>query len=307
MESAIESRVLSSSSGSVSVSLHPLVIMNISDHYTRSHMQRGGTTKECVYGALLGTQKGRSVEICNSFELVVTSVDDAIVLDREYFTEKEEQFRQVFSSMEFLGWYTIGDTPTSQDAAFHEQLCRDRDNSLLLKLNTCARTNQLPVSVYESLIEIVEAQPKVLFAGVTYTLATEDAERVGVDHIARASVTGASERSAVSEQLSAQYGAAKMLHSRVRLVLDYLKSVQTGELPTNMEVLREIASLCDQLPVIDNQLFKKDFYSQTNEVLLMSYLAAITKGVATASEFVSKVNVVYDRHGIGRRSRGLLF
>ncbi len=55
---------------------------------------------------------------------------------------------------------------------------------------------QLPVSVYESLIEIVEAQPKVLFAGVTYTLATEDAERVGVDHIARASVTGASERSA---------------------------------------------------------------------------------------------------------------
>ncbi len=55
---------------------------------------------------------------------------------------------------------------------------------------------QLPVSVYESLIEVVEAQSKVLFASVEYTLATEDAERVGVDHIARASVTGASERSA---------------------------------------------------------------------------------------------------------------
>lgn len=55
---------------------------------------------------------------------------------------------------------------------------------------------QLPVSVYESLIEVVEAQSKVLFASVQYTLATEDAERVGVDHIARASVTGASERSA---------------------------------------------------------------------------------------------------------------
>lgn len=56
--------------------------------------------------------------------------------------------------------------------------------------------SQLPVSVYESLIEVVEAQSKVLFAKVQYTLATEDAERVGVDHIARASVTGASERSA---------------------------------------------------------------------------------------------------------------
>lgn len=46
---------------------------------------------ECVYGALLGTQKGRSVEICNSFELVVTLVDGSPILDRDYFTEKEEQ------------------------------------------------------------------------------------------------------------------------------------------------------------------------------------------------------------------------
>ena len=35
--------------------------------------------------------------------------------------------------------------------------------------------------------------------------------------------------SVVSEQLSTQYGAVKMLHSRVRLVLDYLKAVQSGE------------------------------------------------------------------------------
>ena len=33
---------------------------------------------------------------------------------------------------------------------------------------------------------------------------------------------------AVAEQLSAQHGAVKMLHSRVRLILDYLKDVQTG-------------------------------------------------------------------------------
>ena len=41
-----------------------------------------------MYGVLLGTQKGRSIEICNSFELVVS---DERQLDREYFTSKEEQ------------------------------------------------------------------------------------------------------------------------------------------------------------------------------------------------------------------------
>lgn len=34
---------------------------------------------------------------------------------------------------------------------------------------------------------------------------------------------------AVSEQLSAQYGAVKMLHTRIQLVLDYLKMVQAGK------------------------------------------------------------------------------
>lgn len=55
---------------------------------------------------------------------------------------------------------------------------------------------QLPLSIYESLIEIVDAKPKILFVGLPYTLATEDAERIGVDHIARSSVTGTTERSA---------------------------------------------------------------------------------------------------------------
>lgn len=85
--------VLASGGGSsVSVSLHPLVVMNISDHYTRVRVQTGDNTVR-VYGALLGRQKGRSVEICNSFELVVESRDGSSVhvLDKEYFTAKEEQ------------------------------------------------------------------------------------------------------------------------------------------------------------------------------------------------------------------------
>ena len=113
--------VLASGGGSsVSVSLHPLVVMNISDHYTRVRVQTGDNTvrgeqrllysyhprRICthdklvvnvVYGALLGRQKGRSVEICNSFELVVESRDGSSVhvLDKEYFTAKEEQCMRV--------------------------------------------------------------------------------------------------------------------------------------------------------------------------------------------------------------------
>ncbi|CAI8011402.1 COP9 signalosome complex subunit 6 [Geodia barretti] len=209
--------------------------------------------------------------------------------------------------MEFVGWYTIGGSPTKEDVEFHQQVCPDSENGLLLKLSPISRTDQLPLSIYESLIEIGEGRATVLFTPVSYTLATEEAERIGVDHVARSSVAGTTLTSAVSEQLSAQHGAVKMLHSRVRLLLDYLKAVQAGDLPKNHEILRKVSSLCHQLPVLDGTSFQKEFHSMTNDVVLMTYLATITKGLATTSELVQKVNTIYDRHGLGRRARSLMY
>jgi len=44
-----------------------------------------------VLGALIGKQKGRNLEIMNSFELVFHVIDSAIIVDREYYTTKEDQ------------------------------------------------------------------------------------------------------------------------------------------------------------------------------------------------------------------------
>lgn len=65
----------------------------------------------------------------------------------------------------------------------------------------------------------------------------------------------------VAEHLSAQHSAIKMLHSRVRLVLEYLRAVQAGKLPRNHEVLREAYSLSHRLPVVQSPRFHTDFYN----------------------------------------------
>lgn len=31
--------------------------------------------------------------------------------------------KQVFADMEFVGWYTTGDTPSTDDIDLHEQVC----------------------------------------------------------------------------------------------------------------------------------------------------------------------------------------
>lgn len=130
----------------------------------------------------------------------------------------------------------------------------------------------------------------MLFAELTYTLATEEAERIGVDHVARMTATGTGENSTgiinyavhqykhlyyfmlkhlcpqkffflfglskglsehvemhiimiivsilivlvlpctvVAEHLIAQHSAIKMLHSRVKIILEYVKAVEAGE------------------------------------------------------------------------------
>lgn len=292
--------------GSVSISLHPLVIMNVSEHWTRLRAQEG--TDQLVYGALIGKQKGRNIEIMNSFELLFTCLGDAVIIDRHYYSTKEEQFKQVFSEMDFLGWYTTGDIPNESDINVHQQICKINESPVLLKLDPRPKnTDQLSVSMYESVIDLVDGEATMLFVPLTYTLATEEAERIGVDHVARMCSNEQGESSLVAEHLAAQHSAIKMLHSRVKLVLRYVQAVQNGELKGNHEVLRAACSLGHRLPVLNSPKFRADFYNQCNDFGLMTYLGIITKGCNNINQFVNKFNILYDRQGVGRRLRSLFF
>lgn len=49
--------------------------------------------------------------------------------------------------------------------------------------------NKLPIKMYESIIDLVNNEATVLFVKINYTLVTEEAERIGLDHMARSSTT----------------------------------------------------------------------------------------------------------------------
>jgi len=292
---------------SVTVVLHPLVIMNISDHYTRIKAQEEIIPK--VFGAILGKQNGRHLELFNSFELQHSeNANGDVNIEMNYFRDKEEQFRQVFKDLDFLGWYTVGTgNATEKDILIHKQLTAVNESALLLKLDPYTKSANLPITIYESMIDIHSDQPRMLFIEVSYTLVTEEAERIGVDHVARLSSAGCPDVSQVSEHIQMQKSAVKMLHSRIDIIFEYVKCVKAGELPMNEEIMRNCLSLCQRLPVLSTQKFKENLFDQCNDVLLMSYLAAITKGCNVSNELISKFNLIYDRHGASRRLRGLFF
>lgn len=44
-----------------------------------------------MIGALIGCQEGCNIEVMNSFELLSHSVEENVVIDKEYYYTKEEQ------------------------------------------------------------------------------------------------------------------------------------------------------------------------------------------------------------------------
>ena len=76
-----QAQILMSSAQRVLV--HPLVIINISDHFTRAKVQK---STHLVVGALMGSQSGRQIELSNSFEIPMKTD-----LDLDYVNIKKEQ------------------------------------------------------------------------------------------------------------------------------------------------------------------------------------------------------------------------
>jgi len=282
--------------GTTNLKLHPLVIINISDHWTRARVQ-GKKSNPRVIGALVGVQTGRELEIYNSFELPYEVKDGHTIIKTEYLNKKQEQFKKVFKDYEFMGWYASGAGIVPADMEIHKQISEFNENPLYLQLNTQITTAQreLPINIYESELRIVDESPTQLFVKVPYKIETGEAERISVDHIARINPTGGAGATQLASHMTAVFNAITMLNQRIKILMTFLDATKGGKIPTDHSLLRRIASLTNQLPAIDTQQFQQEFINEYNDALLIAYLSTMTKGANTVNEMIDKFNVTFER------------
>jgi len=290
-----EISTLSDAGSALDISLHPLVIINISDHFTREKVTKGENAR--VFGALIGSQNGRKVEIFNSFAFLLTSSNGSFVIDNEYFVTKIDQFKKVFEDYELLGWYSTGGRIESYDMEVQQQLMRFNESPLYLILDPHPSpvSRELPIFLLEAELKIVNDIPTYRFAKVTYKIETTDAERIAVDHVAHAG-SSSEEGSKLTAHLYTMHNAIKMLNMRIKLIVTFLGAQKSQELPVDFTLLRRINALTHLLPAIDGDNFRQDFLNEYNDTLLSTYLASITKASNAINELVEKFNITYDRH-----------
>ncbi|CAK9296058.1 unnamed protein product [Gordionus sp. m RMFG-2023] len=285
------------------IALHPLVIMNISEHWTRIKAQENNPLQ--VIGAIIGKQIERNICILNSFEIRYDLIN-GIVVDKDYLKFKESHFKEVFSELEFLGWYTVGNETLITDISIHRQICDLYENPIMMKMIIDTKINDLPITMYESIIDFENGKAQMIFRELSYSLATEEAERVGLEHIANTNLCFGeiSQDSLVNNQLIAQQNAIKMLNSRLLVVINYLKDVQNDKFPKKYELLREASSLLNRLPIYKDPNYDKEYLNENNDVALLTYLGEMTKTCDTINQFVNKFNCLQDKQAASRRIRG---
>ncbi|CAL8102178.1 unnamed protein product [Calicophoron daubneyi] len=306
VDTPTQSENVTAGPGSVAVQLHPLVVLNISEHWTRNKVKENSPTV-VVYGALLGKQEGHYVEITNSFELLLD--EPHMSVNAEFYSTRESQCKQVYPDLDIVGWYTTGGTINEKDELFNRQMQELNESLLILKLDPIqACGEQLPIRMYES---VVDNDGRVHFRKVMYTLAPDEAERIGVDCVARISMTNTGQSTSVTaEHLLGNYQAIQMLCNRLYLIRSYVAAVGSGELPVNRARLREISALTKRLPLLSSYSstssvptesnnkpseMKDHLYRQANDVCLASLLASLTQGMHTLYDCLTKTAHVVDR------------
>ncbi|KAH9853084.1 COP9 signalosome subunit 6 [Lenzites betulinus] len=300
----------STTTSGLSIALHPLPILNISEHLTRLRLQKR-TRLPFVLGALLGTQTGRDVEIVNTFELAVA--DDEVTVDQEFLVTRRDQYKQVFPSLEFIGWYTVAERPTARHIALHEQFTPYSSTPLLLILQPStvfvasadSSGQSLPLKAYEPTLEIRDRKSRSVFVEAPYNVETGEAERIAVDWTAK----GGSGGTSLESHLQTQRAAVKMLHDRILLLVKYVGDVIAGSATKDHATLRALAALIASLPASENTNFREEFDTEYEDVQLTAYLATLTKSANLLNDLVDKHVVLTasrDDRPMGPRRRGMM-
>jgi COP9 signalosome complex subunit 6 len=212
-----------------------------------------------------------------------------------------EQYNQTFPELDIVGWYATGSTITATDMEAHRKLLDINESPVFLLLDADLKTqtkgNMLPITLYESELHVQDGTPMLHFVSSDFTIATSEAERIGVDQVARivpstGSFAGSTQ---LTSQLNSMHSAVTMLVERVAALHALLIKMQSGEVPFDHEIVRHAAALSARLPAMDSQQFETSYNTQVNDILITILLASLTKVNASQSELIEKSNDAFQR------------
>ncbi|KAA8498681.1 COP9 signalosome complex subunit 6 [Porphyridium purpureum] len=316
----------------MSALVHPLVLMNISDHVTRlaSHAGHGPAASATAIGLLLGIQKARLVELHHSFELsalpqneslmVDTGASNEIQVDAAFLSVRAEQYKKVFPQYDVVGWYRTLEPTASEGGPplpsqipssckeLHRELAErigiERGDSFLMLLfnpfelmdPTPRRSDrlikELPLALYEESFS-APASDSFQFAQIQHAYASEASEHVAMDHVThRTTSIEQGQGAELLQFLNSALNAVSVLQRLIGVVRSYVADVHEHRTPMDRDIMRRIASVCACVRMLKPQALEQSLQREHVDGSIKTLMAATTKALSDISDLIDHYGVV---------------
>lgn len=287
----------------VDVTVHPLVLLSVADHY---HRVARGTRKRAV-GVLLGTVSRGSVDATNSFAVPFEedSKNPAVFyLDHNYLENMLAMFRKVSAKERVVGFYSTGPEIRPNDLRIHSMLKRFLPKGCVTPPVFCIidvrpDRQSIPTTAY-SVIEEVEdgnsgsgssssgqkAELKKNFAHVPSLIGAMEAEEVGVEHLLRD--INDPTISTVANLVHAKMSGLATLTDKLVEMKDYLQDIVDGKIKkVNQEIIGNMQTVLNLLPNLNVEELVRAVLVKTNDLHMVIYLSSLIRSVIALHDLVN--------------------
>lgn len=260
---------------SIEVKIHQVVLLNISDHWTR-HIIQQKHTSDRLFGVLFGTTTGKELQVLGSFEAIgkVNDSGEITAINMDFIVKKMNLLKEVYKTSELVGWYSIATDmkPLSTDVHVHKNFIQISENPIYLTFDPNKKMNN-SYDIAAKVFELKADKDKVeKLSELPYEIEAEVTENTCIEHLTK-NISGASS-SLFADTLSTTVSAVKILSNKIQTLIEYIeKNPQVVKNDPNF--VREVKELCINFPSeIDND-YKKDLFDEFNETTMANMLTAL--------------------------------
>ncbi|EEH43275.1 26S proteasome regulatory subunit rpn-8 [Paracoccidioides brasiliensis Pb18] len=286
------------------VSVAPLVLLSVADHYGRS--AKG--TRRRVVGVLLGQNDGKNVRVSNSFAVPFEEDDkDPSVwfLDHNFVESMNDMFKKINAREKLIGWYHSGPKLRAADLEINELFKRYTPNPLLVIIDVQPKEVGVPTDAYFAVEEIKDdgTTTSKTFVHTPSIIEAEEAEEIGVEHLLRDIRDVAV--GTLSTRITSQLQSLQGLHLRLRDIGQYLQKVLDGDLPVNHAILGNLQDVFNLLPNLstpkssanapvngteqsqtENTEVARAMSIKTNDQLMAIYLSSLIRAITAFHDLI---------------------
>lgn len=268
------------------VKVLPVVYFSILDHFLRRN-----EGQDRVIGTLLGTITGLNVEVTSCFPVPHNETDEQVAVDMDYQRTMYNLHQRVNPKEVIIGWYATGNEITEHSVLIHEFYSSETENPIHLCVDTACSDASSGVNtmclVSESM-GVPDGTIGTLFTPVECEVLTHSPERVALEVLGRG-ISSSQRTVSLVGDIEHVSEATDALQVKLAQVSTYVKKVLNGEVAGDPKIGRFLLDTVSAVPKVDPAKFEKMFNNTLQDLLMVVYLANLTKTQVVLQEKLNQV------------------